>query len=177
MAKHYRWNQQGLLVLGKIESLAAAGGGSITFPIKPRTLKYFTKTVCPTCSFPVEKGGIIHVLNRSCSKIQFSTSAVISVIGFVDSIVSAKEQSGKFGYSISPNRELVALGQLNIFFRAAYDYELTDVNLLGASNIASSFFPGLVSAFGIVNFSCQLRGCFDERFILCSCQDPSLGLV
>ncbi|CED83653.1 Sulfate/bicarbonate/oxalate exchanger SAT-1 and related transporters (SLC26 family) [Phaffia rhodozyma] len=110
LARMYRWDLNGLQVLGKIESLAVVGGGSVAFPVNRDTLKFFIRT--------------------------FSTSAVISVIGFVDSIVSAKEQSGKFGYSISPNRELVALG---------------------ASNIASSFFPGLVPAFGSVTRS-RLNG-------------------
>lgn len=35
--------------------------------------------------------------------------------GYVDSIVAAKENSAKFGYAISPNRELVALGAGNFF--------------------------------------------------------------
>lgn len=32
--------------------------------------------------------------------------------GYVDSIVAAKENSARFGYAISPNRELVALGNV-----------------------------------------------------------------
>lgn len=43
--------------------------------------------------------------------VQLSTSAVIAIIGFVDSIVAAKENAGKYAYNISPNRELVALGK------------------------------------------------------------------
>ena len=54
---------------------------------------------------------------------------LISVIGFLDSIVSAKQNASKYGYSISPNRELVALG---------------------AGNIAGSFIPGTIPAYGSI---------------------------
>ncbi|BGP12538.1 hypothetical protein JCM10213_007618 [Rhodosporidiobolus nylandii] len=43
------------------------------------------------------------------------TAAVIAVLGFLDSIVAAKDQASKFDYPISPNRELCALGFANIF--------------------------------------------------------------
>jgi MFS superfamily sulfate permease-like transporter len=32
----------------------------------------------------------------------------------VDSVVAAKENAARFGYAISPNRELVALGAANV---------------------------------------------------------------
>jgi MFS superfamily sulfate permease-like transporter len=38
----------------------------------------------------------------------------MAVVGFVDSIVAAKENASKFGYPVSPNRELVALGELEL---------------------------------------------------------------
>lgn len=57
---------------------------------------------------------------------------MITVIGFLDSIVAAKQNAQRFGYSISPNRELVALG---------------------AGNIVSSFFPGLLPAYGSITRS------------------------
>jgi MFS superfamily sulfate permease-like transporter len=56
-------------------------------------------------------------------------NSLISVLGFLDSIVAAKQNSARFGYSISPNRELVALG---------------------ASNILSSFVPGTIPAYGSI---------------------------
>jgi len=43
--------------------------------------------------------------------------------------VSAKQNSARFGYSISPNRELVALG---------------------ASNLVASFIPGTLPAYGSI---------------------------
>jgi MFS superfamily sulfate permease-like transporter len=55
--------------------------------------------------------------------------SLLSVVGFLDSIVSAKQNSGRFGYSISPNRELVALG---------------------AANIAGSLVPGTLPAYGSI---------------------------
>lgn len=57
------------------------------------------------------------------------TDSLISIIGFLDSIVAAKQNSGRFGYSISLNRELVALG---------------------AGNIAASWIPGTLPAFGAI---------------------------
>lgn len=57
---------------------------------------------------------------------------MISVIGFLDSIVAAKQNSSRFGYSISPNRELVALG---------------------AGNLVGSFVPGTLPAYGSITRS------------------------
>ena len=54
---------------------------------------------------------------------------LISVVGFLDSIVAAKQNAGRFGYSISPNRELVALG---------------------AGNIVGAFVPGTLPAYGSI---------------------------
>ncbi len=39
---------------------------------------------------------------------------MIGVLGFVESIVVAKLYANKYGYMVSPNRELVALGVANI---------------------------------------------------------------
>ena len=51
------------------------------------------------------------------------------IVGFLDSIVAAKQNAGLYGYSISPNRELVALG---------------------AGNFVGSFIPGTLPAFGSI---------------------------
>lgn len=61
-----------------------------------------------------------------------ASSSLISVIGFFDSIVSAKQNASRFGYSISPNRELVALG---------------------AGNLVGSFIPGTLPAYGSITRS------------------------
>ncbi|KPV78239.1 uncharacterized protein RHOBADRAFT_32890, partial [Rhodotorula graminis WP1] len=45
----------------------------------------------------------------------FGTSTVIAILGFLDSIVAAKDMASKYDYSISPNRELCALGFANVF--------------------------------------------------------------
>ncbi|KAF9996804.1 hypothetical protein BGZ80_010437 [Entomortierella chlamydospora] len=45
----------------------------------------------------------------------FGTSVLISIIGFVESIVISKQYATKHNYSVSPNRELVAMGVANIF--------------------------------------------------------------
>lgn len=82
---HYLdWEHKGLAILGRIES------AGIPLPSLP--------------SFPPNK----HM------KDLLVTSAMISVIGFVESIVIAKIYSSRHNYSVSANRELVALGVANI---------------------------------------------------------------
>ncbi|KAK4689920.1 hypothetical protein P7C73_g207, partial [Tremellales sp. Uapishka_1] len=80
-----RWDLQGVEVLGKLES---GRGLPFGLPINSRTLKYFNYT--------------------------FPTAFVSAVVGVVDSIVAARENAAKFGYPVSPNRELVALGAANL---------------------------------------------------------------
>lgn len=72
-----RLDHEGVAVLGKLE-----GGLHSPFGIPFRTsfLQHFRRTL--------------------------PTAAVIAVVGYVDSIVAAKENSAKFGYAISPNREV-----------------------------------------------------------------------
>jgi len=54
-------------------------------------------------------------------------SMMIAIIGYFDSIIAGKQNATRFNYLISPNRELVALG---------------------AGNIAASFIPGTLPAYG-----------------------------
>ena len=68
-------------------------GTFVQFPLGKLTLRYLRRTT--------------------------STVVLISVVGFLDSIVAAKQNAARFGYSISPNRELVALGAGNIAGAAA----------------------------------------------------------
>lgn len=63
------------------------------------------------------------------TKTDSRTLSLISVVGFLDSIVAAKQNSARFGYTISPNRELVALG---------------------AANLVGSFIPGTLPAYGSI---------------------------
>jgi len=44
----------------------------------------------------------------------FVPSMLIAVIGFVEALIVTKKYSSKYKYSVSPNRELVAFGSLNI---------------------------------------------------------------
>ncbi|WWD16428.1 hypothetical protein CI109_100854 [Kwoniella shandongensis] len=80
-----RWDKLGVEVLGTIK-----GGSSIPFgwPISGRTMKYFNYTL--------------------------PTAFVSAIVGVVDSIVAARENAARYGYSVSPNRELVALGAANL---------------------------------------------------------------
>lgn len=79
------WDEKGVEVLGKIK-----GGSSLPFgwPIYKKTMKYFNFTL--------------------------PTAFVSAVVGVVDSIVAARENAAKYGYDVSPNRELVALGASNL---------------------------------------------------------------
>ncbi|KAL7424649.1 hypothetical protein Q5752_000333 [Cryptotrichosporon argae] len=81
----FRWDLQGVEVLGEI-----SGGKGLPFglPLYHRTIKYFNYTL--------------------------PTAFVSAVVGVVDSIVAARENAARFGYPVSPNRELVALGAANL---------------------------------------------------------------
>ncbi|KAI9261913.1 sulfate transporter family-domain-containing protein [Helicostylum pulchrum] len=80
----FDWDHQGLAILGNIDSKG------IPLPSVP--------------VFPESK----HM------KDMLITAAMIAIIGFVESVVIAKTYSSKHNYSVSANRELVALGVANI---------------------------------------------------------------
>jgi len=101
---HFHWHERGLDILGAVD--IQTGDRFIEFPLSKYTLKYLHRTT--------------------------STAALIAVVGFLDSIVAAKQNAARFGYSISPNRELVALG---------------------AANLAGSFVPATLPAFGSITRS------------------------
>ena len=95
----------------------------IGFPLRRVTLKFLRKTTSTAvlvffCVFLILQLSDFIMMN-----------SLISIAGFLDSIVAAKQNAGRFGYSISPNRELVALG---------------------ASNIVGSFIPGTLPAYGSI---------------------------
>ncbi|KAF9297926.1 hypothetical protein BGZ88_008520 [Linnemannia elongata] len=81
----FRWDKDGLAIL------APADAGGIQLPSIPSAPE----------GVPV----------RSL----FGTAVLISIIGFVESIVITKQYATKHNYSVSPNRELVAMGVANIF--------------------------------------------------------------
>ena len=80
---------------------------------------------------------------------------MIAVAGFLDIIVSAKQNAAKYGYSISPNRELVALG---------------------AGNIVASFVPGTLPAGGSITRS-RVNGDVGARTQLASLVCSSVVLL
>lgn len=81
----FRWDKDGLAILGSTKA------------------KGFLLPSIPA----VPEGVSIRAL--------FGTSVLISIIGFVESIVISKQYATKHNYSVSPNRELVAMGVANIF--------------------------------------------------------------
>ena len=104
LSSRFDWHGRGLDILGAVD--IQTGDRFIEFPLSKYTLKYLHQTT--------------------------STAALIAVVGFLDSIVAAKQNAARFGYSISPNRELVALG---------------------AANLAGSFVPATLPAFGSITRS------------------------
>ncbi|KAJ7286961.1 sulfate anion transporter [Mycena rebaudengoi] len=104
LSDEFNWDQDGVEILGSVP--IASMKSFVQIPLKPANLKYLRRTT--------------------------STAALICVVGFLDSIVAAKQNATRFGYSISPNRELVALG---------------------ASNLTSSFVPGTLPAWGSITRS------------------------
>lgn len=84
LTKIFRWDLEGLQILGHIKNTG------IPAPSIP--------------SFPPSK----HMRDM------LVTAAMIAIIGFVESIVIAKTYSSRHNYSVSANRELVALGIANI---------------------------------------------------------------
>ena len=95
----------------------------IDFPLRRVTLKFLRKT---TSTAVLVFFSVFLILQLSDFVM---VNSLISIAGFLDSIVAAKQNAGRFGYSISPNRELVALG---------------------ASNIVGSFIPGTLPAYGSI---------------------------
>ncbi|KAF8910825.1 sulfate anion transporter [Mucidula mucida] len=101
LSAQLRWDQDGVDILGAVN--VSTGSSFLRFPFRSSNVRYLRRTT--------------------------STAVMISVIGYLDSIVAAKQSGARFGYSISPNRELVALG---------------------ASNIVGSFIPGTLPAYGSI---------------------------
>ncbi|TRM68930.1 sulfate transporter family-domain-containing protein [Schizophyllum amplum] len=99
-----KWDMEGVDILGDVP--IKTGKHFFDFPVTARSWKFLRTTT--------------------------STSALISVVGYLDSIVAAKQNSARFGYTISPNRELVALG---------------------AANLIGSFIPGTLPAYGSITRS------------------------
>ncbi|KAJ7075291.1 sulfate anion transporter [Mycena belliarum] len=95
------WAADGVEILGAVPITSMHS--FLQFPLRASNLKYLRQTT--------------------------STAMLICVVGYLDSIVAAKQSASRFGYSISPNRELVALG---------------------AANLAASFVPGTLPAWGSI---------------------------
>ena len=51
---------------------------------------------------------------KSGAHLQFPTACVMAIVGLVDSIVAGRENAAKYGYAVSANRDLVALGVSNV---------------------------------------------------------------
>ena len=85
LTDYFDWDQVGLDILGD-----ATDTSGIPLPKLP--------------TFPENK----HL------KDMLVTAAMIAVIGFVESVAIAKTYSSRHNYTVSPNRELVALGVANV---------------------------------------------------------------
>ncbi|KAF9075580.1 sulfate anion transporter [Rhodocollybia butyracea] len=101
LSAEFHWDDKNVDILGSVKVITT--GTFFQFPFRPSNMKYLHRTT--------------------------STAVVSAVVGYLDSMVAAKQAAARFGYSISPNRELVALG---------------------ASNIGASLIPGTLPAFGSI---------------------------
>ncbi|PIL32730.1 transporter [Ganoderma sinense ZZ0214-1] len=128
LSDEWGWDKDGVEILGSVP-ISTGTGSLIQFPLRHVTLKFLRKTT--------------------------STAVLISVVGFLDSIVAAKQNAGRFGYSISPNRELVALG---------------------AGNIVGAFIPGTLPAYGSITRS-KLNGDLGGRTQMASLVTSTLVLL
>ncbi|KAF5384491.1 hypothetical protein D9757_006434 [Collybiopsis confluens] len=95
------WDEKDVDILGSVEVITTRS--FFQFPLGSRNMKYLHRTT--------------------------STAVVSAVVGYLDSMAAAKQAGARFGYPISPNRELVALG---------------------AANLGASFVPGTIPAFGSI---------------------------
>ncbi|KAG9312209.1 sulfate transporter family-domain-containing protein [Chiua virens] len=121
------WGRQGVAILGSVP--ISIGKHFFKFPLSSETYPFLRGTT--------------------------STAILIAVIGFLDSIASAKQNGDRFGHSISPNRELVALG---------------------AANLVGSFVPGTLPAFGSIVRS-RINGDIGARTQLASLITAGLVLL
>jgi MFS superfamily sulfate permease-like transporter len=101
----FHWDEDGVAILGNVP-VSLSGGSFIRWPFDSGNLKYLRRTT--------------------------TTAGVVSIIGFLDSIVAAKQNGARFQYAVSANRELVALG---------------------LANVAGSFIPGTLPAYGSITRS------------------------
>jgi len=101
LSDEFNWSDDGIAILGSVK--IDNGHGLFAFPLLKRNTRFLKATT--------------------------STAILIAVVGFLDSIVAAKTTAARLGYTVSPNRELVALG---------------------ASNLAASFIPGTLPAYGSI---------------------------
>ncbi|KAG5717290.1 putative sulfate transporter, partial [Termitomyces sp. T112] len=74
LSAEFRWDNDGVDILGSVS--INAGHSFLQIPLQSSTLKYLRRTT--------------------------STAVMISVVGFLDSIVAAKQNAARFGHSISP---------------------------------------------------------------------------
>lgn len=123
LSTKFGWDEEGVDILGSVP--INPGSSFVQFPVSSRNLKHIRRTT--STAVYVYTQYVAH----SCINFNFTMmfDRLISVVGFLDSIVAAKQNSARFGYSISPNRELVALG---------------------ASNLVASFVPGTLPAYGSI---------------------------
>ncbi|CAG8551201.1 1531_t:CDS:2 [Ambispora leptoticha] len=133
MCKYFDWESENLVILGGIK-----GSGLPKFAIpKMPTVPQF----------------------KDC----FETAVLISIVGFVESIVVTKTYATKHNYAVSPNRELVALGAANLvgsFFQCIVAYGGMARSRINDRAGAKTQFSGLVTALFVLFCLFFLLPCF-----------------
>lgn len=83
LCDYFDWDERGVSILGKVSAGAVHA------------------------HFPIHQGKI---WRYAVSEEVLSAAVTLSIIGYVDTIVAAKQNAAKYNYAISPNRELTAMG-------------------------------------------------------------------
>ena len=106
---------------------------------------------------------VLPSLTMSHVKALIMPALLISILGFVESTVAAKQYALKYHYSVSPNRELVAFGAINIIgsmlncFPAFSSLARSQLNDQAGSKTQLS---GFITAFGVLITVVALLGVF-----------------
>lgn len=93
-----KWEAAGVAILGRVQLKDVP---LFAFPLHSLNINLFKRTASTAM--------YVFIFLSTCIPL-FIACRLISIVGFLDSIAAAKQNALRFGYSISPNRELVALG-------------------------------------------------------------------
>lgn len=102
LSEKFKWNEKGVEILGSVP--VHITGGFLKSPFRPEAIKHLRRTTSTAaCVFPWPFLVIMNLYESVLMPFLLAHS-VVSVVGFLDSIVAAKQNGSRYGHSISPNR-------------------------------------------------------------------------